>query len=114
MPRPVCARCRSCALAWLLFAALLATAEGCGNAPPAPLIADCAAEFDPTVAVDPKASALRINELVSDNDGVEVDERGETDDYVELYNGGSESIELSSHYVADSKDELHQLPAFRL
>ena len=77
-------------------------------------MADCVAAYDPGAGVDAESSPLRINELVSDNDGVEIDERGETDDYIELYNGGSEAIDLATHTIADDKDTLHHLPAYQL
>lgn len=57
------------------------------------------------------APALRLNEAVSDNDGVWLDELGEADDWVELYNAGDDPIELSDYSIGDDKDELWTLPA---
>jgi hypothetical protein len=45
---------------------------------------------------------LRINEVVSQNQGVWVDEAGETDDYVELINASSETRDLGEYVLQDS------------
>jgi hypothetical protein len=45
---------------------------------------------------------LRINEVVSQNQGVWVDEAGETDDYVELINLGAASCDIAKYALADS------------
>ncbi|MBN1607193.1 MAG: lamin tail domain-containing protein [Polyangiaceae bacterium] len=52
---------------------------------------------------------LRFNEIVSDNEGVWVDELGETDDYVELYNASDHSLELGDYWISDSSGP-HRLP----
>src|SRR5688572_27318482 len=59
---------------------------------------DCPAELTSV------ASDLRINEALSDNDGVGVDELGETDDYVELYNSGAKPIALTDYRLRDSSN----------
>jgi hypothetical protein len=48
---------------------------------------------------------VRFNEVVSNNEGVFVDERGETDDYIEIYNAGSDTIELGGYVIADESAE---------
>jgi hypothetical protein len=48
---------------------------------------------------------VRFNEVVSNNEGVFVDERGETDDYIEIYNAGLETIELGGYVIADESAE---------
>lgn len=48
---------------------------------------------------------VRFNEIVSNNEGVFIDERGETDDYIEIYNAGSEAVELGGYVVADESAE---------
>ncbi len=45
---------------------------------------------------------IRINEVVSQNQGVWVDEAGETDDYVELINVGKEPLDLGEYLLRDS------------
>jgi hypothetical protein len=55
-------------------------------------------------------SELRINEVLSDNDGVAVDELGETDDYVELYNAGKDAISLADYRMRDSSHAAAALP----
>jgi hypothetical protein len=52
---------------------------------------------------------LRINEVVSQNEGVWVDEQGETDDYIELYNTSSEAKSLSEYALVDDGGE-RELP----
>jgi len=44
---------------------------------------------------------LAINEFLADNDGVNVDEAGEYDDWLELYNAGIEPVELVGLYLTD-------------
>jgi hypothetical protein len=56
---------------------------------------------------------LRINEVVSDNQGVWVDELGEADDYLELVNVGSEDVQLGDFSIVDSSG-THALPSFAL
>lgn len=56
---------------------------------------------------------LRINEVVSQNEGVWVDEAGETDDYIELYNAAPRTIELSDYLIFDSSGG-HVLPKLSL
>jgi hypothetical protein len=86
---------------------------GCAGDPATPG-PDCTRLYEPASAVDGASSALRVNEVVSDNDGVEIDELGETDDYVELYNAGKKPLELATHFIADENDRVHRLPARRL
>ncbi len=54
----------------------------------------------------PDYSALVINELMSSNQTVYEDEFGEFEDWIELYNSGSESIDLSGLYLSDNADNL--------
>ena len=106
---------RSWVHAVLWFALLSPAAElGCAGGEAAPPGPDCTRLFDPTAAVDSASSTLRVNEVVSDNDGVEIDELGETDDYVELYNAGRKAIALATHFIADENDRVHRLPAHQL
>lgn len=77
---------------------LAVTAGACGS-------------YDPD-AVRLKAD-LRINEVVSDNEGVWIDERGETDDYVELYNASPRTVRLSDYLLVDRSGE-HTLPGLVL
>jgi hypothetical protein len=65
----------------------LALASGCGR-------------FDPEVP-----PGLRFNEVVSSNEGVWLDEQGETDDYIELYNTSSDAVSLSDYVMVDDGGE---------
>src|SRR5690349_20242757 len=81
---------------WL--AALLATPSpalfaGCGSLAPEAL---------------PYPAELRINEVVSKNEGVWIDEAGETDDYVELFNASDHTLDLSNYRIVNQKE--HALP----
>ncbi len=44
------------------------------------------------------------------NDGAWVDERGETDDWVELINTGENTVSLAGYRLGDDLDRLHPLP----
>ena len=52
---------------------------------------------------------LRFNEIVSDNEGVWIDELGETDDYVELLNASDHSLKLGGYWISDSSGR-YRLP----
>jgi len=62
----------------------------------------CSDEKTTTTKTRQEPVHLRINEVVSRNEGVWVDEQGETDDYVELINAGSDAIDLGQYQLADS------------
>jgi hypothetical protein len=57
---------------------------------------------------EPRArpTEIRINEVVSDNQGVWVDEAGETDDYVEFVNASSVPRNLSQYQLQDSSSRV--------
>ena len=46
-------------------------------------------------------SDIVINEIMASNDFTAVDEFGEFDDWIEIYNKGNESINLSGYYLSD-------------
>lgn len=69
--------------------------------------------YDEDLTPDPVPTAkIRINEIVASNTIVK-DEYGENDDYVELYNAGNETIDISGWYISDKKENprLWQLPS---
>jgi hypothetical protein len=45
---------------------------------------------------------LYINEFMASNDATVSDEQGDFDDWIELYNGSSESIDLSDYFLSDN------------
>lgn len=57
---------------------------------------------------------LVINEVVSSNDGVSVDETGQPEDLIELVNIGSETIQLRNYAIADAGSEFIILPDLEL
>jgi hypothetical protein len=62
----------------------------------------------------PGPSHLRINEIVPDNDGTLVDEDGQADDWLELYNPGPEPVELSSFTLLSGGAPPQPLPSQKL
>jgi hypothetical protein len=76
----------------------------------APLI--CSFELDSAELAD--GGGLRINEVMTGNDGAWVDEVGETDDFVELINAGSERLALEHFYLGDKIGKASRLPKVEL
>jgi hypothetical protein len=58
--------------------------------------------------------ALRINEVITNNDGAWVDEQGETDDLIELVNAGTETQTFSGYSISDRAGSATKLPDFEL
>jgi len=46
-----------------------------------------------------------INEFLASNDTTMADQDGEFDDWIELYNTGSETVDLSGYFLSDDDDE---------
>lgn len=59
-----------------------------------------------TVSFAAEESDLVINEFMASNDSTQADPDGEYDDWIELYNNGSSSIDLSGFYLSDDSTEL--------
>src|SRR5688572_29141291 len=87
MASPVARPFSTCA-SWLLT---LAGAVGCGTAGP-----------NPDTSVTPPSLALRLNEVMTENDGAWIDEAGETDDWVEVVNTGTIPLRLADFFLADA------------
>ena len=49
---------------------------------------------------------LVINEIMASNDNIATDEYGEYDDWIEIYNKGSEPINLLGYYLSDDLNNL--------
>jgi hypothetical protein len=58
----------------------------------------------------PLAASLRINEIVSNDDGTAIDEQGETDDWIELVNTGVAPVDLSAYTLGNGNHEPQALP----
>jgi hypothetical protein len=56
-------------------------------------------------ALEDSPHTLRINEVVSNNEGVWLDALGEADDYVEVVNIGTEPVELAHFRIRDRSGE---------
>src|SRR6185436_8884404 len=83
----------------LALTALSAVFVGCGASP--------ATNADGGDAAPPdggqNAAALRITELCAQDDGFLIDERGQTEDWVEIANVGTTLVELGGFALADDK-----------
>ena len=62
------------------------------------------------------AQDVVINEIMSDNDLTIEDEFGENPDWIEIYNRGSETVNLGSYFMSDDMAELQEwkIPDFGL
>jgi uncharacterized protein YfcZ (UPF0381/DUF406 family) len=65
-------------------------------------------EFYTITASSPMVGDIAINEFMASNDNTFADQDGDFDDWIELYNNTSESIDLSGYYLSDNADELLQ------
>jgi hypothetical protein len=105
---------------WLAVAMCVAS---CASGPETPRTTDdggtsfgdsglgtCARPFDRSAALVASARGLHFSELLSANDGVNVDEDGETDDWLELSNDGTTAIDLSTHALSDANGKHWKLP----
>ncbi len=52
------------------------------------------------------APVLFINEFMASNDSAYADENGEYDDWIEIYNPGSEAIDIGGMYITDDLSDL--------
>ena len=59
---------------------------------------------------DKPLAKVVFNELVSSNDGVSIDEEGQTEDWIELANTSDEDINLKGYSITDDPDERFELP----
>lgn len=59
-------------------------------------------------------SVPRINEVVSSNDGVSIDDTGQPEDWLELINASDTTINLKEFAIADSARQFHPLPNIEL
>src|SRR5437867_7611734 len=92
----------SCMAMFRIDAALLICLAACSSQPPVLVCAETGGVCD---------SALRINELMASNDGAWVDEFGQTDDWVELFNSSDQPRNLFGYALADSHGVWQALPA---
>ena len=53
-----------------------------------------------------RAQPVRINEVLSSNDGAFLDKNGDSSDWIELYNPGSGKVSLLGYGLSDKKDNL--------
>ena len=57
---------------------------------------------------NPTVGDLVINEFMASNDVTQADQDGEFDDWIELYNNSSTSIDLSGYFLSDDATDLMQ------
>lgn len=60
------------------------------------------------VANSPATEGVVINEFMASNDATVEDQDGDYDDWIELYNNSSNSIDLSGYFLSDDADDLAQ------
>lgn len=60
------------------------------------------------------SGGLRINEVMTGNDGAWVDEIGETDDFIELINMGDRALDLGQYFLGDKLGKATRLPELAL
>ncbi len=60
---------------------------------------------DPTFSTSPLAGDLVVNEFMASNDTTAVDQDGDADDWIELYNNSSSSISLDGFFLSDDIEE---------
>ena len=58
------------------------------------------------IALGQSNSAIVINELMASNDAAVADNTGEYDDWIELYNKSSVSVDLTGWFITDKPDNL--------
>ncbi|WP_437679056.1 PEP/pyruvate-binding domain-containing protein [Sorangium sp. So ce131] len=93
----------------------LAVGVGCSGESPPPPPEPSACDFVVPAAGAPAPSGdLRINEVMTGNDGAWVDELGETDDFIELVNMGQGPLKLGEYYLGDESGKATRLPALTL
>ena len=57
-------------------------------------------------AIPLSAQDLVINEFMSDNESIITDEEGTYPDWIEIYNSGSDAINLKDYHLSDDEDEI--------
>lgn len=58
--------------------------------------------------INPPVGDLVINEFMASNDATMADQDGEYDDWIELYNNSSSSIDLEGYFLSDDATDLMQ------
>ena len=97
----------------LVLALASGACSGTSKQAPPPKPSACSFSLvDVTRASD--TQALRINEVMTGNDGAWVDEQGETDDFIELVNTGADPIQLADYYLGEKPNEASRLPELEL
>ena len=59
-------------------------------------------------STNPIVGDLVINEFMASNDATQADQDEEYDDWIELYNNGTESIDLEGYFLSDDTDDAGQ------
>ncbi|MDP8203857.1 MAG: hypothetical protein P9L95_04940, partial [Candidatus Tenebribacter mawsonii] len=69
------------------------------------LLMGCSDDDDST-GPDTTGANLVINEFLASNDFGAVDENGDHDDWIEIYNAGDEAIDIGGMYITDNLEGL--------
>ena len=75
------------------------------------LLVSCMAEPEPEPELEP---SLVFNEIISNNEGVYIDENGELDDWIEIANASDGPLDLSEFSIADGGSPVIGLPSILL
>lgn len=59
---------------------------------------------------NPEVGDIVINEFMASNDATAIDQNGEYDDWIELYNNTSSTISLDGYHLSDDPEDLNQWP----
>lgn len=101
----------------MLLAPLLAALPGC-SAPDGTILEDAPAPPDDTAPEDSASDGddvptVLVNELMPANEGAVLDDAGAASDWIELYNGGAVTVDLSGWSMSDDWTDptRHVLPA---
>lgn len=79
----------------------------------APLNEDILSDLSPQPMEDP-FHTVHIHEVLYRNERSVMDEDGDRSDFVELYNGGADAVDLNGWYLSDDTDKLTKWPLPRV
>lgn len=65
---------------------------------------------DTTAPIVEEEGYLVINEFLASNDDTNTDENGDYDDWVELYNGTNEAVDVGGMYISDDPEDTAPWP----
>ena len=70
----------------------------------------CGILFSVLCAAGLRAQEISISEFLAVNSGSQFDEDGDSSDWIELYNGGGQSVSLNGWYLTDDSEDRFKWP----